>query len=430
MYPAYLSIIKDMIMLKFSPLFSILCISAALLAPSLVSAAEEAPFADRLLGDMGGVRSSLQKDGVDLTIQYKGDSFYNAEGGKKTGANYLDNLDIKLGVDGEKLWNLPGNKLFIYVLNNNGGKPGGNHVGSVQGVDNIEVATPTFKLYEAWMEQSFAGDKASILVGLHDLNAEFSVIKAAGNFLKPEYGAPQEMSVTGINGPSIFPNTALAARLKVTPTDTTYVEASVFDAVAGDPDHPHGTHINLSQRDGALLITEAGYSKPQGLTVAVGGWRYTKQVDDLIDTDDNGNALKRTSQGAYAFSSYPIYTDSQYPEKQVQLFLRVGITDGNTTQFDYAWQGGVVANGMIDFRPESEFGFGISEAHQADKFIRSALQSGSILDKSEYGLEAYYRDTISPGITVQPDVQYIINPGTDPQLKNAWVIGLRVDINF
>jgi len=29
-------------------------------------------------------------------------------------------------------------------------------------------------------------------------------------------------------------------------------------------------------------------------------------------------------------------------------------------------------------------------------------------------------------LTIQPDLQYIINPGTDPDIENALALGLRV----
>jgi porin len=37
---------------------------------------------------------------------------------------------------------------------------------------------------------------------------------------------------------------------------------------------------------------------------------------------------------------------------------------------------------------------------------------------------------VTEWLTVQPDVQYVVNPGTDPALDDALVVGLRFEIAF
>jgi carbohydrate-selective porin OprB len=45
-------------------------------------------------------------------------------------------------------------------------------------------------------------------------------------------------------------------------------------------------------------------------------------------------------------------------------------------------------------------------------------------------LEGTYNIHIAPGLHVQPDVQYIINPGAAGQYPNAVVLGVQVSITF
>jgi len=37
---------------------------------------------------------------------------------------------------------------------------------------------------------------------------------------------------------------------------------------------------------------------------------------------------------------------------------------------------------------------------------------------------------LSKSLTVQPDLQYVIHPDTDPSIRNAWVLQLRFEIAF
>jgi porin len=45
-------------------------------------------------------------------------------------------------------------------------------------------------------------------------------------------------------------------------------------------------------------------------------------------------------------------------------------------------------------------------------------------------LEATYQCQVTPWCVVQPDIQYIMNPGDTRDLGNAFVIGGRLAVSF
>ena len=45
-------------------------------------------------------------------------------------------------------------------------------------------------------------------------------------------------------------------------------------------------------------------------------------------------------------------------------------------------------------------------------------------------LEFTYKAILTPCLYIQPDAQFIINPGATQDLRNAFVLGGRVSINF
>jgi porin len=49
---------------------------------------------------------------------------------------------------------------------------------------------------------------------------------------------------------------------------------------------------------------------------------------------------------------------------------------------------------------------------------------------SETVLELTYTLALTPWLTVQPDIQYVINPGGRSSVKNALVIGAQISITF
>ena len=389
-------------------------------------------YSSNLTGDWQGNRLKLYQHGLDAQLVYRADGINNSYGGIKKGGYALGNVDLKFSIDGEKLYNQPGSKIFIYFLNNHGGQPNSKKVGSIQGVDNIEVATKTTKLYEAWISQDFLDGKFSILTGLHDLNSEFYVTPSAGLFIGSTYGIGSEFAATGENGPSIFPTTSLAFRAKLQPTEKFYLQAAVFDAIAGNPDKPKGTHIHLKKKDGSLLITEIGTNSDFG-NYLVGLWQYTKKFDDYVNVDTNGDPVKKSSHGAYTMAEKILYKHDE--NTYLRGFFRFGKANKSVSMIDYSWSSGLVCNGFISGRNDSQIGIAVSQAYLSKKYRQSQLDSGFKTPKQETGLEFTVSDKLMPWLQVQPNIQYIFNPATSIELekkylKNAFVIGIKTVVTF
>lgn len=381
----------------------------------------------QLSGNWGGLRDTLSEHGIETEITYTADVMGNLSGGIKRGTRGLDNLDVVADIDGEKLLGSKGTTAHFYLLRNNGSSPDADLVASGQGVNNIEVGTNATRLYEAWVQQTFMGDKVSLLAGLYDLNSEFYVTDSSGLFINSTFGIGTEMAQSGQTGPSIFPVTSLAARLKIAMGDECYLQVAVLDGVPGDPDEPRGTHINLHDNDGALLVAEGGLASDARGKLAVGVWHYTEESDDVLDVDPiTGDPLRDNNQGIYVIGEHSIYTEEGSEDQGATAFVRFGFADEDVNQFDFAWATGFTYTGLFPTRDEGQFGIGINGAHNSDKFREAA----GVSDGAETVIEVTYSDMLTPWLAVQPDMQYVINPGTDPSVDDAVVWGVRMTVSF
>ena len=45
-------------------------------------------------------------------------------------------------------------------------------------------------------------------------------------------------------------------------------------------------------------------------------------------------------------------------------------------------------------------------------------------------IELAYLTQLSKFLTVQPDLQYVMHPNSDPSIANAWVLQLRFEVSF
>jgi porin len=358
------------------------------------------------------------KQAVTFEAAYTGDVTGVVQGGLSRRGRYLDNIDLVMDVDLAELAGWNGASLHFDILNNSGGMPN-EDAGTLQGVDNIEVASQRLRLFEAWFEQSF-GD-SSIRAGLYDVNSEFYSNDAAGLLMAPMFGIGSEIAATGPNGPSIFPSTALAVRYDIKVFETGYVRAAALNASASVFGDPNGVDTDFD--NGLLLIAEAGI-QTEG-KIALGVWGYTEKQDDIRELDLNGDPVQRNAQGAYLLLEHPLGHADGAPA----AFFRAGVSEGKTTPFKGGWQAGVLFEHVIPNRPQSMVSFGFGQGILSSGYKANQTDLGVSMDNAEWQMELTYSDEIMPHVTIQPDLQFIRRPSGDRSIKDAVIAGLRISIS-
>ncbi|TPW05898.1 MAG: Carbohydrate-selective porin [bacterium] len=300
---------------------------------------------------------------------------------------FLDNLEVAFDGDLDRGLGWRGARAHFSLLANGGGEPNA-LAGTLQGYDNIEVGAQGVRLYEAWLEQDLADGKASVLAGLYDVNSEFYVSGAADLLLSPPFGVGSELAATGPNGPAIFPSTSLTVRLRLGGTDGPYAQVAAVNARAGTIGDHGGVDTTF---DHGLLYLGVPALSP--------------------------------ARGAYLVTEGTLFEADAAPT--VRAFLRLGVSDGDTTDFRGGWQAGLRVDSVFAGRPDSALSLGFQQGILSAKARANAADAGDDFAEAEGGVELTYSDTLGP-FTVQPDVQWIYNPGGDRNRDAILAAGLRL----
>jgi porin len=229
---------------------SVCAIVVAMLAPAVVVAAEPAPVSP-----------------ITFALSVKADADAVMSGGVQRAGRFLALGDLISDADLQKLWGWSDTAVHVDVLAIKGGAPNA-VAGVLQGMDNIEAVNGV-KLYQAWVEKAFPHLRTTVRAGLYDLNSEFYVTDSAALLIAPAFGIGSTLGATGPNGPSIYPSTSPAIRVRVQPTADSYAQLAVLGAQAGDPGDRGG--VDTAMAEGGLMIAEAGLTA-HGKT-ALGVWR-------------------------------------------------------------------------------------------------------------------------------------------------------------
>jgi porin len=73
---------------------------------------------------------------------------------------------------------------------------------------------------------------------------------------------------------------------------------------------------------------------------------------------------------------------------------------------------------------------GVAAAVAGDEFEEASEAEGTPLNGAEVAIELTYRMQLTPWLAVQPDIQYIVDPGFDEDVGNALALGTRVEVAF
>jgi porin len=116
--------------------------------------------------------------------------------------------------------------------------------------------------------------------------------------------------------------------------------------------------------------------------------------------------------------------------RSATAFLRVGVSDGDTTPFHGGWQAGLRIARPLSSRPDSAFSIGVEQGLLDHKFRANLADQGIGAAPSETGVEMTYSDRLTDRITLQPDLQWIHHAGGDVDTPDRWVAAVRVRVTL
>jgi porin len=437
-----------------------------------------APSRSNLLGDIGGLRTALGRVGVTLQIQDINETLGNVSGGIHQGADYDGLTTVTLGLDTQKAFGLIGGTFNLSVLNIRGRSISTDNLANLQTASGI-LATPTTRLWEVWYQQSFMDGLFDVKLGQQSIDQEFITSQGSALFLNTMMGWPMLPSADLYAGGPAYPLSSLGVRVRAQPAGGFTVLAGVFqDNPPGGPFDDDGQLRgstrwggNFNLRTGALFIAEVQYALNQpsagemddgthtaGLpgTYKLGFWYDTAPYSSLqFDTSGTSlaspdtNGTPRTlshNYSIYAVADQMLWRPSEDSPRAVGVFARVMGAPGDRNLISFSVNAGVTLKAPLPGRDDDTLGlgFGLAKVGSAqrgfDATAATFCDPGTAcpVQSSETFLELTYQIQVAPWWQIQPDFQFVFNPGGGLQnpnnaaarIANEAVFGLRSIITF
>lgn len=362
---------------------------------------------------LGCAAGSAQAQGAEespppVTARYTVDLLSDIDGGADRGTGLLGRFDLAYD-SRESFLGIKGAQAHFDLMLLHGSRFSSRYAGDAQTLSNID-APRAIRPFEAWIEAPI-GRNLRAKAGLIDLNSEFDVQSVGARFLNSSFGIAPDFSQSGLNGPSIFPVTSSGLVVKGEDRGRT-LALGIFDALPGDPDHPHRFLPGRPGRDGALLVAEGGLPLGSDGQLQLGAWRYTARFDRI---DGAGRA---SSGGAYVQLQGSL---AGKEDATLRGWLRTGVASSRTEAI------GLYVGGGLTFGGEDHMvGIGVAHARLGDTALDAGI--GDRRAETAFELTAYHR--LSRHVAIQPDVQYIRHPSWQSSTPDALVAGVRLHLEF
>ena len=210
-----------------------------------------------------------------------------------------------------------------------------------------------------------------------------------------------------VNGGPVFNAPGLGLRLRYDFSETTYIQAGVydgdvFDDAGGDPSvNQHGTHFELGNGQGWTSLYQVGYN---GFAISDGtdlpGWYRLSAWHHSSEFDKHDGGKADGNGGVFASVD--------------KMLFRSRFHGSTETGLNYI--------GLLPGRDEDVASLGFIYGKHSNEITD--------VKSHESVLELTYIYQLSPAIYIQPDIQWINRPSGDNTVGDAWAIGLRLGVTF
>ncbi|NOT56684.1 MAG: hypothetical protein HOP18_18960 [Deltaproteobacteria bacterium] len=324
-------------------------------------------------------------------------------------------FDLQMTVNLQPVFGLEEGTVFINYLAT-AGRDGSRDTGDLQKFSNIDT-NPRSHIDEFWYEQWLADKRVRFKLGRVRADSEFAFVERGGDFLHSSPGHSPTIFVM-----PVYPDAATSINLFVYPTPSFHVGFGLYDGALGRGVHTGVHGPQTLELEHLFFIGEMGtrWVLDQHRLIGrlgVGAWGHNGTFERF-----SGGRQKGT-MGAYLVFDQLLWRENPHhdPDEQgIAMFLQYGYADGAVSEITHHFGGGLTWTGLLPQHNDDVSGIGTS-------WVTLSELAG--FDKGyELALELFYKIQLTSWITLQPDLQYLINPSGGGRIGNALVGSLRIQL--
>ncbi len=396
-----------------------------------------------------GTRDTLKDHGIEPSITYTSDIAGNPVGGKIPGGfTYMDNISFNCLLNLEKLMGLRDGYFLISALQRDGISLSQKNIGNIFPVQQVIGGAETMHFYEMYYEQKTHDETANIKVGRFVASDDFDFSPLYWLYMSRAIdGRPLSL---GLDGRFSSPPFAVwASRLKIKLPESMVFRTGVYQVTQNSI---NGLNWNFYPNDGVMLLAQyewdpeffkpaETHNTPKPTTWGspgappakgfsghywMGGYYSTYEYPQFGTTVKMPNAF-----GLYWHGDQTVYKPKVESNEGLVLWSVATVCpQQNIAMLPFQINGGAVYTGLIPGRRNDFTILGFVYGAVSDDYASVQEQKNKGYPTYELIYEAGYRINMTKFTYIQPDLQWILNPGGAGRIPNALVLGAQMGVVF
>jgi porin len=401
-----------------------------------------------MLGDWGGTRTELAKEGVTFDFNNIGDMLTNVTGDNLQHVTYFGRFRLSTDIDFNKLSDFDG-EFFFSPIWQYGQNLSAQYLGGVNTLTSSIAGTNSVRIDQFWYQQGLFDDMFKIKFGQLAPVNEFGATDFFDILFNDELGyAPNAIFNTRTPfSPAGKPGIILWGDLSdITPG--LYVKTGVFTAY-DNPYHPDSNGVDYVDDfdHGMSGSFELGYNEQH--TDYAGVYKLgVNATPDVRYFNPATNQLYHGDYNIYATVEKTVYHPESMEgpsdpkdmknskgetldtKKGLDLLFEFVGEPGDRNPLQYEFTFGGRYTGLFPGRDQDKVGFGLIYSDNGIAFSQANLNDGGPGLGGETTVELDYQYNPTPWLSIQPDSQLIIDPGGNDGRSDILVLGLRTIVHF
>jgi porin len=405
-----------------------------------------------LLAPAVRVGQAMLNAGVLPRLRYIDAFAANPIGGLKQGADNSGVVIFGADLDANKLVGIPSGILHVSFAQLYGHELSTDNIGSRTKVQTFYYPYKQFELSELTYEQSLWGDELNFLAGRANATGEFARDTFGCRF---ENVADCPLEITQlVGGFPGFPYVNWGGRARFRPTPNLYIKAGAYETNSLR-NRNSGFDWSTTNATGYVLPVEIGYGTsfaddPMPRNFKIGMWyNSAPYTDPELSTKHLNRALSPGAPlvhpggrtGFYALADQMVWRHDASTARGITVFGATGAPTDKAETFVAQGTLGMIWNGAFDSRPNDQIGVlaNVLQLSRKEKDYLNGLltkaHSTSFIPSNGFVFEVNYGWRVVPGMTLQPTLQYLVNPDdvsrttTKSAPRDALVVGIKLSIN-
>jgi porin len=409
---------------------------------------------EHLLGDWGGIRTSLENEGIYLSLDATAEFAGNPIGGIKQGATSANQVAFGADIDWQRLAGIYGLSTHVIFVSRFGYSDSlliGDNVAPVQEIYGAS-GNVLVHLVSAYAEESLFGGRLDIALGQMNVENDFASSPLYCYYMNNDLCGDPKALPGGDVGHSAYPDGVWAGRIRVRPTPDTYVETGAYEVNQGlytNQFFSTGFPINESQVSGVYVPVEIAYEPSIGPEHLLGHYKIGAGYDSTLYTSFDSATSSLPGQ--------PTPTESHKTQVWVlvdQMLVRQGPgdqdgiialaafarNDPNVSTYAQQYSVGLIDRDFWRARPEDAIGLlfnynalsgplGKVQSEEAE-FGLPFSNGATGVQTHEMVFEANYNIHVYRGCDFRPEFEYILRPNAQSNIHNAAVFGFKANVEF